>query len=306
MVKKNIEYELKNVFRGGRIKNNLILKLHTTFNMGGKAEYFFEAESREDLIKAKQISLKLKLPFFLIGGGSNLAIVKDRIQGLVVKNIYIKKEILKDKKDCVELLVSSGYPVSRLVSETIDEGISGFEYYKGLPGTVGGAIYMNSKWTKSFSCFADNLIYAYLLDKKGKVKKVNTDYFQFAYGFSILQKTKEILLEVAFSLKKKLPAILKKRADKVLAYRLITQPYGVATAGCFFKNISGKSAGYLIEQCGLKGYSIGNFSVSEKHANFIINRGKGRSEDLMKLVKLIKKKVKEKFGLELEEEVIIV
>ena len=137
-----------------------------------------------------------------MAGGSNLAIEKDKINGLVIKNSYQKLKIIKETENDVLLSVSSGYPVSLLVNEAVSKGYQGFEYHKGLPGTVGGAIYMNSKWTKPVSYFGENLSYAYLINKRGEDKKVKRNYFRFAYDYSILQKTKEILLEAVFNLKK--------------------------------------------------------------------------------------------------------
>lgn len=309
----NIKYQKSKIFKileeflgKRRVRRDVDLFRFLTLKTHSLAEYFFEAKTKEDLVKAKQITLQLGLPFFLLGGGSNLAPIVKKISGLVVKNLYQKKEIINEKKDYVDLLVSSGYLVNKLVLETIKKGYEGLEYHLGLPGTVGGAIFMNSKWTKPPSYFGDCLIFGYLIDKNGKIKKANRDYFQFAYDFSILQKTKEILLEAIFRLKKTNPEKLKRKGEGALKYRLKTQPVGVFSSGCFFKNINGKSAGYLIDQCGLKGYSVGDFYVSEKHANFIINRGNGKSDDLIKLVGIIKKKVKEKFGVELEEEVILI
>lgn len=272
-----------------------------------KAEFFFEGRDRDDLVRTVLATKKLNIPLFFLGGGSNLAPLSNKISGLVVRNAYIKKEIIGNEKEFVKLLVSSGYPVSQLVAQTLAAGWGGFEYHQGLPGTVGGAIYMNSKWTHPVSYFGDNLLYAYLIDDWGKVKKVNRKYFQFGYDFSILQKTKEILLEAVFRLKKTSPAILKKRAEAALAYRKRTQPLGVATSGCFFRNVNGTiSAGYLIDKAGLKGYTVGNFYVSPLHANFIINRGNGHPADLSKLLRIIKKRVRDKFGVELEEEVILI
>ncbi len=290
----------------GRIKKNLILASYTTFKMGGWAEFYFEAYNKDDLIKAYQIAKKLNLPFLLLAGGSNTIITDKKIEGLVVRNLYVEKKIIEKRNKDVWLQVSSGYPMNKLVKDTIDEGFSGFEYHLGLPGTLGGAICMNSKWIKPASYIGDNLLSAEITDGKGKIKIVDKNYFQFAYDFSILQKTKEILLTATFLLKRENKNILEKRAQKVLNYRKKTQPLGVFSSGCFFKNINGKSAGYLIDQCGLKGYSAGDFYVSEKHANFIINRGNGKSEDLLRLVKLIKEKVKTKFGVRLEEEVIMI
>ena len=289
-----------------KLEKNKDITSYLTLKTKVRAEYFFEAKTREDLIMAKKTSIEQKLPLLILAGGSNFAITKDVISGLVVKNSYSELELVQENKNEVLLLVSSGYPVSKLVNETIEKGWSGFAYHKGLPGTVGGAIYNNSKWTKPLSSFGDNLIEAWLVDKAGKVKKVNRDYFQFAYDFSILQKTKEILLEAIFRLNKSDPKELKKQSQEAFAYRRQTQPQGVFSSGCFFQNVSGKSAGEMIDKAGLKGHRVGNFQVSKKHANFIINMGDGKGEDLKKLIEIIKDRVRDKFGVELKEEVNII
>ncbi len=288
------------------LRSNVDLFSHTTLRMKSTAQYFFEARSREDLIAARKYSLEKKIPFLILGGGSNVAILKKNLQGLIVKNLYMKKETLKEDENFVELLVSSGYPVSKLVNETVEAGYEGVEYHQGLPGSVGGAIYMNSKWTKPECYFGDDLISAYLLTARGEIKKVDRDYFKFAYDYSVLQETSEILLEAIFRFKKTSPEILKKRATEALAYRKETQPLGVATSGCFFRNVDGESAGKLIDKAGLKGAKVGNFIVSPIHANFIINQGEGQPEDLKKLLQIIKNKVREKFGVSLKEEVVLV
>ncbi|MFA6532796.1 MAG: UDP-N-acetylmuramate--L-alanine ligase [Patescibacteria group bacterium] len=288
------------------IEKNKDLVQFNTLKTSTIAEYFLEAKNREDLIEGKIFSLKNKLPLFILAGGSNLAIIKDKIDGLILKNSYKQLKILRETDKDVLISVSSGYAVSLLVNDTVNKGFQGFEYHKGLPGTVGGAVYMNSKWTKPVSYFGENLEYAYLIDDRGQDKKVDKDYFKFAYDYSILQKTKEILLEAVFLLKKVDPQILKSRAEIAFEYRKKTQPMGEKTSGCFFKNVNGKSAGQMIDQAGLKGFAVGDFFVSQIHANFIINRGKGQSKDLLKLVKIIKEKVRQKFGVKLEEEVIII
>ncbi|MFH0979408.1 MAG: UDP-N-acetylmuramate--L-alanine ligase [Candidatus Roizmanbacteria bacterium] len=298
------------------LENNVDLFQYLTLKTHVVAEYFINARFREDLIKAKKFVINNRLPIFLFGGGSNVAITQKKIYGLVIRNSYLKKEIVRKGRDYVDLLVSSGYPVSRLINETVELGLSGFEYHKGLPGTVGGAIAMNSKWIRPLTYFSDNLLYAYLVDDKGRVKKVNKSYFRFSYDYSVLKDTREFVLEAVFRLKNEDKKLLQKRTEEVLEYRRRTQPQGVASSGCFFKNISKDiqiskklpttSAGYLIDKSELKGLSVGDYCVSKAHANFIINCGNGKSEDLMKLVGIIKKRVKKKFGVELEEEVIVI
>lgn len=299
-----------------RVKENKDLTLLTTMKSKTIAQYFYEAESREDLENVVKVAHELSLPLFILGGGSNLAITKEIIEGIVVKNFYQKKEVISETDTFVNLMVSSGYRVGRLVMETAKAGYEGLEYQMGLPGTLGGALYTNSKWTHPLTYFGDNLISAELIDKSGNIKKVERSYFNFAYDYSILQQTKEIVLDTVYRLKKADPSILVKKAQESLAYRKETQPVGVNTSGCFFQNVSEevqqehnldtRSAGALIDRTGLKGTKIGDFIISDRHANFIINQGQGKPEDLKKMLDLVKTKVKEKYNIELKEEVVVI
>lgn len=297
--------QLESILGKGRVVENKNISPYLTLRTQTSAQYYFEANSREDLLKVGELKAK-GTPVFILGGGSNLAIVKNRLEGLVVHNRYQKKEILSENDKEVELLVSSGYMTGRLVKETTSSGYAGFENHLGLPGTIGGAIYMNSKWTKPVSYCGDNLIWANVVDTHGNIKKVYKDYFQFAYDYSILQKTNEILVEAVFRLPKADPVRLQQKAKEALEYRRATQPFGVATSGCFFQNIEGESAGQLIDQAGLKNHRVGDFIVSDKHANFIINTGAGKAADLTQIIQDIKSTVKQKYGVELKEEVIVI
>jgi len=298
-----------------KTQKNIDLSTHLTLHIQTQADEFISVSSKKELIDAVKYAMVKNIPYFIMGGGTNIAFKQSKFSGLVIKNCYILLKIIKETSREIHLQVSSGYPMPLLVSETVEKGWGGFEYQKGLPGTVGGAIYMNSKWTRPVSCVSDCLIEAVLIDSKGVEKKVNKDYFNFSYGYSSLQENNEIFLEGIFRLQKTDPALLYERARQSLLYRKQTQPFGVSTCGCYFKNISDdekfnaklktNSAGYLIDKCGLKGFSIGNFQVSKIHANFIINtkNAKSESKDLLQLVSLIKQRVNDKFGIELKEEV---
>lgn len=298
------------------LKKNVNLFPYNTLRVKAEAQFFLEARSREDLLNVVKLAKKDKLPLFVIGGGSNLVITKHEIPGIVVRNLYIKKEVVAEASQTIDLSISSGYPVGKLVNETTMEGLSGVEHHLGLPGTVGGALYMNSKWTHPEIYFGDTLVSAVLIDKNGNEKKVNREYFHFAYDYSILQRTHEIVLEAVFRFKKEPSSVVKKRAADALLYRKKTQPFGVASSGCFFQNITEeerkkigvatKSAGNLIDKSGLKGQRVGAFIVSPHHANFVINEGEGKTEDLKKILSLMKQKVKEKFHIDLKEEVIVI
>jgi len=301
-----------------RLEKNRDISNSLTLHIPAVAKYYFEARSVEDWQNSVKKSRELNLPLLVLGGGSNMVITKNPIDALVVKNLYQNKKIIEENEKEVQLSVSSGYSTNRLVVEMIEAGYEGLEYHKGLPGTIGGAVYMNSKWTKPLRYVGDYLIKATLLDRQGNLKEVTHDYFDFRYDFSILHKTKEIIVDLVFKFGKADKEVLKKRAEEAADYRLQTQPKGVSTCGCFFRNISEKdrmrlnlptrSVGFILDRLNLKGYSVGDFTVSDVHANFIINKGnqKGKIEDLKKLLEIIKKKVKNKYNLELEAEVVII
>lgn len=288
-----------------KIENDVNLKKYTTLKINARTKFFVKVSSTKEIIEAIKFAKQKKIPYYFLGGGSNTLFLSSRINGLVIKNEYQKLDIIVNNEKEIKVIVSSGYPTHQFVSQIINLGGEGIEYHYGLPGTIGGAIYMNAKWTKPPSFFGDCLKKAFLLDKNLKTKVVDHQYFAFAYDYSILQKTKELLIEAEFHFKKNNPEILKSRANFALNYRKKTQPQGVFTAGCFFQNVNNQSAGYFIDKAGLKGKKIGDFVVSSIHANFIINLGKGKAADLKKLIKLVKKKVKNKFNINLKEEVIL-
>lgn len=317
-----ISQELEKEF-GNRIKTNEPMSRHTTFKIGGPAEYYIDVDNTEDLIKAVNKARELKIPFFVLGGGSNLIVSDKGIKGLVIKNNCRRFEVVsrigkvKNRKiDVDKALVSaeSGVIMNQLVRFSIEEGLSGLEYQLGLPGTVGGAIFMNSNFPRKGKYVGDCVYKAKLLTSDGKVKEVESSYFNFAYDRSILQETGEIVLSVIFKLEPLDKKILWERGTEALNYRTETQPKGIS-AGCTFRNISiadalrvptpdnVTSAGYLIDKSGLKGKRIGDAMISDKHANFILNMGEARAEDVISLITLVKEQVKKKFGVDLHLEV---
>lgn len=306
MNKDEIFTKLSEFLGEGRVKKDFILAPYTTFKMGGPAEYYFEAVRKDDLILGVSAANKLNLKFTILGGVSNSVVSDKGIKGLVVRNSYKEFSMIGESKDYATVKISSGYVMSQLVKETVERGLSGFEYHLGLPGTLGGALFMNSKWTKPVSYVGDNLVEAEIVTPTGNVKTVPGKYFQFAYDYSVLQKTHEIVLTAIFRLKKDSVEKLRLRSKQALDYRKETQPFGVSSSGCFFRNVNGKSAGYLIDKAGLKGFSVGPVFVSDKHANFIINRGGATINDVKKLVSEIRKRVKKKYGVELKEEVVFI
>ena len=301
----------------GKVQEQVDLFPYLSMRLHANAQYFFETQSTEDIIHGIHAAYSLQLPLTILGGGSNIVFTTAEVKGLVMKNNYTSIITISENDTYSDIEVGSGTNMAFLVQKLAEKGLSGLEYHKGLPGTVGGAVYMNSKWMHPLSYVGDCVISALLIDHEGKEKKVEKDYFAFDYDYSILQKTHEFIVNVVFRLYKKEARDLLQKANDSIEYRKKTQPVGVATSGCFFRNISEeeqkelalptRSAGYLIDKSGMKGVQLGSFKVSEVHANFIINQGgDAKPEDLMRLVAEIKSKVKDKFGVILKEEVEIV
>lgn len=300
---------------GPRLRENVNLFPYLTLRTNVAAVCFTDAKNRIELVEAVRAAIGAQVPYHILGGGSNIALIHPEADFFVIKNSYSAMEIVADSADMAEVKVASGYPMAMLVNESVTRGWEGLEYHKGLPGSVGGAVYMNSKWTRPWKYVGDSLVSAVLLEGNGQEKQVQREYFRFAYDYSILQETKEMVIEAVFRFKKASPELLSKRAQEALDYRKKTQPFGVATAGCFFRNISKDeqaaknlpttSAGYLIDQSGMKGAKRGGFEVSTVHANFIINtsHADGKPADLLQLIGEIKRKVKSRFGVDLTEEV---
>ncbi len=281
------------------------------------ADWFVEATTPEEIQEAIAFAREKELPYLLLGGGSNTVIVKSPLHAVVIKNRFQSMEVVADTDDTVDVKVGSGTILSQLIRFCTEHGYSGLEFHRGLPGSVGGAIYMNSKWTKPTCYVGDPVVAATLLTPSGEVKTVDRDYFQFAYDYSILHETKEILLDVTFRLKKDDPAAIEQRSKDALDHRAATQPKGTHTCGCMFQNISqaeadqigapSLSAGRLIDLAGMKGQRVGSFVVSDQHANFILDdEGQGKPEDLLELIARVKEAVRQSSGLTLREEVVVI
>ncbi len=253
------------------IQKNVPLKKYTTFQIGGRAKYFFVAKNKDDAIRAVLWAEKNKIPFFILGGGSNLLVADRGYKGLVIR---------------------TGKSLSLYVSK-------GLEWAVGIPGTIEGAVYGNAgSFKKSMKDIVERVEVFNTETKKITIFK-NKDC-KFAYRESIFKRNKNlIILSVKIKLKKSSPRKIKEYAN----YKKETQPLNFPSAGSVFKNPKGYFAGELIEKCGLKGKKIGNAKISEKHANFIVNLGNARAEDVIKLINLVKKSVKNKFGKNLEEEI---
>lgn len=317
-------------FGVSRVKADEQLEKYTSIRIGGPAQYFFTASTQDDFVKSILWSQKIKMPLFILGGGTNTLFSDIGFTGLVIRNTTqgirlagVRGERGKDTvgrastKRMVFLEVDSGVSVNRLVRYTIDQHLSGLEYFLGQPGTVGGAVYINAHNTHKNVFFGDCVIGAKLLTEKGKIIQVDQKYFQFGYDESSIQKSHDTILSVVIGLASVEKESLWEKAQGELRYRLETQPTGVFSSGCTFRNIPKSeamriatpnytcSAGYLIDRVGLKGESSGHASFSSHHANFIVHKGEAKALDVLKLIDLARSKVKAKFGITLQTEIVI-
>lgn len=281
------------------VRKNISLSDYSSFRIGGRAKYFFLANNEKDLVLAIKAAKKKRLPFFVLGGGSNLLISDKGFKGLVIKIQNTKYQILNTK-----IITEAGVSLSLLLNETIKRNLTGLEWAAGIPGTVGGAVNGNAgAFGKSMKDITKTVT-VLEIPNKFKIKKYKNKECYFGYRDSLFKKKKDLIIVSAeLQLKKGKKNEIKKKIEEYLEYKKRTQPLNYPSAGSVFKNPAGFSAGELIEKAGLKGKKIGNAKISEKHANFIVNLGNAKAEDVIKLIKLIKREVKNKFRVKLEEEI---
>lgn len=304
------------------IKENVSLKNYTTFRIGGPAKFFVEAKNDEELIEALKYAKNNNLDFFILGGGSNLLVSDNGFDGLVIK---IKLDNIEIKKDKKEIIIGAGVQLAKAVNEAAKNGLAGLEWAAGIPGTVGGAIRGNAGSMYGGE-MKDIVAGVSVLDvKKVETKEMDCVDCTFSYRYSFFKLNPDIvILSARLKMTSSDPMKLKERIKEIITERAGKHPHGMGSAGSFFLNPvvkkaelisefeleSGKASrggkvpsGWIIERAGLKGKKIGGAMVSEKHANFIVNTGGATAQDVIMLASFVKQQVRDKFGIELQEEV---
>jgi len=278
-------------------ERKVLLKNHTTFKIGGPADYFFCPKSRNQLKLLIKAAKRYKIPILVIGAGSNILASDKGVRTIVVK--LSAKTFKKTSIRNNSVYAASAVTLPQLINICQKHGLSGLENLVGVPGTVGGALVMNaSAWGRDIK---DTLREVEVMDRDGRIKILKKAAVSFGYRKSGLGKY--IILGARFDLTKIPPPEIKNRMLLYIKQRRSSQDLSYPSAGCIFKNPSGKSAGRLIDACGLKGMRLGDAAVSGKHANFIVNLGKAGSEDVIGLMKLIETKVRNKFNINLKPEI---
>lgn len=284
-----------------KVRYNEPMSKHTTLKVGGNADVFVLPESVEDVISVLSFAKENNIPVTVIGNGSKLLVLDKGIRGLVIKlsskfaNVEINGEYLT---------VSAGMSLPRVAIIAKDNALSGLEFAAGIPGNVGGAVYMNAgAYGSEMSSVIEEVTY---VDENLNVQTVSNEECKFGYRTSMFRESKYVILSTKLKLKagnkEEIEALMKANNEA----RKSKQPLEYPNAGSTFKRPEGYFVGKLIDDLGLKGYKIGDAQVSTKHSGFIVNTGKATASDVLRLINYIKEKVLEANGVELHEEIIVI
>ncbi len=292
---------LKKFIPEERIKQNESMKKHTSFKIGGPAEFFIKVNSIEEIQKLLKFSKENEIPLIVVGNGSNLLVLDEGIKGIVIKLELKEIEIQQEDKERIKITVGSGVPLGLLAQKLLKEEISGFEELSGIPGTIGGAIIMNAG--AHGKEMKDIVTEVTVMDYNGKIQKFTNEQSKFEYRHSRFSNSEYIILQSKLLLQRGSSDQIKEKMDEYAKYRKEKQPIEYPSAGSTFKRGEDFITAKLIDEAGLKGYSIGGAQISKKHAGFIINTGNATAKDVLDLVKYTQDKILEKFGKKIELEV---
>ena len=308
-------------------KENILLDepmtKHTSFKIGGNAECFIRAKSRDEVKFILEICNERCIPLTIVGNGSNLLVKDNGIKGIVLKvDIdYIEIVNLEETKEFSEgfknkliesgsgsnclITVGAGVPLGKLAQILLKDSITGFEFASGIPGTIGGAVRMNAGAYGTE--FKDIVVETTCMDKKGEIFKLSNSEQKFEYRRSIFKDADYVILETKLLLKRiDDNSTIKDKMDELKKSRLEKQPIEYPSAGSTFKRGNDFITAKLIDECGLKGYSVGGAQVATKHAGFVINTGNATAKDVLELIDVIKKSVSQKFNKDIELEIEVI
>lgn len=274
------------------------MKNHTTFRIGGPADYYLCPHSTEELQKILQICRENKIEFFILGNGSNLLVSDKGYRGAVI-------QLWKNFSDIVTeddaIAVKAGALLSKVAAEALEAGLTGMEFASGIPGTMGGAVMMNAGAYGGE--MKDIIKEVTVLTKEGEILTLSQEEMNFGYRTSVVKEKGYVVISVVLQLKKGDREEIRKLMNDLKERRVTKQPLDMPSAGSTFKRPEGYFAGKLIMDAGLRGFSVGGAQISEKHCGFVVNKGEATAADVLGLIKEVQKRVQEKFGVALEPEV---
>lgn len=283
---------------GCKILSGEPLSNHTSFKVGGRCDMVIYPNSAEALSKMYSECKAIELDTYILGNGSNVLFTDRGFRGVI---FIISCEMGGVSADGNKLVAGAGASLARLCQTAYDNGLTGLEFAWGIPGTVGGAVYMNAGAYGGE--IKDVITEVTALDSCGKLVTFTNDMLDMGYRRSVFTDSEYVILSASFDLLIGNKEDIKAKMDDLMSRRKSKQPLEYPSAGSTFKRPEGTYAGLVIEQSGLKGYSVGGAQVSEKHANFVINKGNATAKDIIDLIAYVKKAVKEHTGYDLECEV---
>jgi len=294
------EEKLKDLIKG-EVYVSEPLSRHTSFKIGGPAEFLVKPKDVEDLQNVLKFAKLNNLPVTVIGNGTNILVSDEGVEGVVIKlsNGLSRIEFSSDA-----VFVEAGFSFQKLIEEAMNRDFGGFEFAFGIPGAVGGAIAMNAGTNSHY--ISTRVLYGDVMDLDGKIYRFRHDDFHFDYRYSILQEEPLILVNAVFSLERKSKEEIIKEREISLKARYEKQPFDYPCAGSVFKNPPTTYAGKVLEESGCKGLRFGNAMISEKHANFIINLGNATAQDVVNLIREAQLRVYKQKDLVLELEIKLV
>ncbi|MBU0671169.1 UDP-N-acetylmuramate dehydrogenase, partial [Patescibacteria group bacterium] len=274
------------MFQTINVKENIPLAEYTTIKIGGSAKYFFEAKTEDDLLNALKEATERKMEYFVLGGGSNIIISDNGFNGLVIHN-----NIKFIDSGGLWITAGAGNNLNELVAAGLENELTGLEFLAGIPGSVGGAVYMNAgSQKKGIGEFVTEVKF---IDHEFKKQKFSKEECEFGYRVSKFQKMKYYITEAKFELENSKKLLIQEKIEESIFRKQNTQDLKHPSAGCIFKNPDlGPTAAQMIEELDLKSTEIGGLQVSPIHANYFINTGGATSEDMIMLISYIKEKVR--------------
>jgi len=281
-----------------RVLRDEPMKKHTTFRVGGNADYFVMPKTIQEVKAVVDLCRHMDMPYYVVGNGSNLLVSDNGYRGVIVQ-IFKEMNAITVEEDCVH--AQAGALLSKVGSVALEEELSGFEFAAGIPGTVGGAVVMNAGAYGGE--MKDILANATVLTEDGEVLTLKNDELELGYRTSIIAKKNYIVLEVVYKLLKGDKEEIRAKMDELKVQRVTKQPLEYPSAGSTFKRPEGYFAGKLIQDAGLRGFQVGGAQVSEKHCGFVINKEEATAADIVELMKQVADKVYQEFGVTLEPEV---
>lgn len=297
-MKQEFYEKLSKIVRKEQILEEEPMKKHTTFRIGGPAEYLILPQTIEEIADVIKLCRQEEIPWYIVGNGSNLLVADEGVRGVVIQLLRNFNQI---QVEGCQIRMQAGAQNAAVAKRALDASLTGFEFAAGIPGTIGGAVVMNAGAYGGE--MKDILKEVTVLDPNGMIRTIPAEELELGYRTSIIARKGYVVLEAVIVLKTGDPKEIKAAMDELKEKRVTKQPLEYPSAGSTFKRPEGYFAGKLIMDAGLRGFSVGGAQISEKHCGFVINKGNATAKDVTELMDETKKIVMEKFGVALEPEV---